>query len=303
MHGCRGRGQRRSVALRHREAWIARRLRRDKRGRRHRKLRQCGGRSEHRRRRLLPEAFTDNCLVNVVALGLLRTDRILHSRVPPGGADYDLVLVGKATDGSGFGGAAFASLVLDAGEAQANKSAVQVPDPFLKNVIMRATAAVVDAVFDAGIAVGFKDLGAGGIMGSSSELCGAGGFGARIDIEAIPQAVRGLPPFVVACAETQERMLWAVPKNFTPTVLSIYNERFTLPDVASGARAAVIGHVTEDKRYVVHAMGETVIDVPIDVLTEPVRIERVRAAQGSASAGPTAKRNMPDSKLLTWQGF
>jgi len=109
------------------------------------------------------DAFTDNCLVNVVALGLLRADRILHSRVPPGGVDYDLVLVGKATDGSGFGGAAFASLVLDAGEAQANKSAVQVPDPFLKAAIMRATAAVVDAVFAAGIAVGFKDLGAGAL--------------------------------------------------------------------------------------------------------------------------------------------
>src|SRR5450755_4823317 len=84
------------------------------------------------------ESFTENCLVNVVALGLVRADRILHSRVPTGGAGYDLVLVGKATDGSGFGGAAFASLVLDAGEAQANKSAVQVPDPFLKNVIMHA---------------------------------------------------------------------------------------------------------------------------------------------------------------------
>ncbi|HEY7981603.1 MAG TPA: phosphoribosylformylglycinamidine synthase subunit PurL [Candidatus Eremiobacteraceae bacterium] len=231
------------------------------------------------------DAFTDNCLVNVVALGLLRTDRILHSRVPPQGADYDLVLVGKATDGSGFGGAAFASLVLDAGEAQANKSAVQVPDPFLKNVIMRATAAVIDAVFETGVAVGFKDLGAGGIMGSSSELCGAGGFGARIDIEAIPQAVPGLPPFVVACAETQERMLWAVPRSFTPTVLSIYNERFTLPEVASGARATVIGRVTEDKRYVVHAMGEAVIDVPIDVLTQPVVVERVRAEPATKPDG------------------
>lgn len=224
------------------------------------------------------EAFTDNCLVNVVALGLVRTDRILHSRVPDGGADYDLVLVGKATDGSGFGGAAFASLVLDAGEAQANKSAVQVPDPFLKNVIMHATAAVIDAVLDAGIEVGFKDLGAGGIMGSSSELCSAGGFGALIDIEAIPQAVTGLPPFVVACAETQERMLWAVPSAFTPTVLAIYNERFTLPEVASGARAAVIGRVTREQQYVVRAMGESVIDLPIDVLTTPIKVERRRAA-------------------------
>ena len=213
------------------------------------------------------DSYTDNCLVNVVALGLVRADRIIHSRVPPGGAGYDLVLVGKATDGSGFGGAAFASLILDASQSQANKSAVQVPDPFLKNVIMRATYAVCEQVFKAGLAVGFKDLGAGGIMGSSSELCSAGGFGARIDIESVPQAVAGLPPFVIACAETQERMLWAVPPSFTPTLLSIYNERFTLPEVASGARAAVIGTVTEEKRYVVRAGGDAVIDLPIDVLT------------------------------------
>src|SRR4029077_14564201 len=174
-------------------------------------------------------------------------------RVPEGGEGYDLVLVGKETDASGFGGAAFASLVLDAKQAEANKSAVQVPDPFLKNVIMRASYAAFDIIHERRLAVGFKDLGAGGIMGSSSELCGAGGFGALIDIEAIPQAVTGRPPFVVACAETQERMLWAVPSAFTPTVLAIYNERFTLPEVASGARAAVIGRVTREQRYVVRA--------------------------------------------------
>jgi phosphoribosylformylglycinamidine synthase subunit PurL len=230
------------------------------------------------------ESYTDNCLVNVVALGLVRADRIIHSRVPPGGAGYDLVLVGKATDGSGFGGAAFASLILDAGQAQANKSAVQVPDPFLKNVIMRATYAVCEEVFKAGLAVGFKDLGAGGIMGSSSELCSAGGFGARIEIESVPQAVSGLPPFVIACAETQERMLWAVPPSFTPTLLSIYNERFTLPEVAAGARAAVIGTVTEEKRYVVRAGGSAVIDLPIDVLTGSIAREVVDA--GPTSVGP-----------------
>jgi phosphoribosylformylglycinamidine synthase II len=226
------------------------------------------------------DSYTDNCLVNVVALGLVRADRIIHSRVPPGGAGYDLILVGKATDGSGFGGAAFASLILDASQAQANKSAVQVPDPFLKNVIMRATYAVCDEVFKTGLAVGFKDLGAGGIMGSSSELCSAGGFGAQIEIESVPQAVAGLPPFVIACAETQERMLWAVPPSFTPALLSIYNERFTLPEVAAGARAAVIGKVTEEKRYVVLAGGSAVIDLPIDVLTGSI------ARDGPTSVGP-----------------
>jgi len=216
-------------------------------------------------------SFKDNCLVNVVALGIVERDRIIHSRVPENGEGYDLVLVGKATDASGFGGAAFASLVLDEQEAQANKSAVQVPDPFLKNVIMRASYAVFDMIHERKLAVGFKDLGAGGIMGSSSEICSAGGFGAIIDIDSVPVAVVGLPPFVVAMAETQERMLWAVPPSFTPDLLAVYNQRFTLPDVSAGACAAVIGKATRERRYLVRAGGSAVIDVPIEVLTQPVR--------------------------------
>jgi phosphoribosylformylglycinamidine synthase subunit PurL len=216
-------------------------------------------------------SFRDNCLVNVVALGFVESERIIHSRVPYGGEGYDLVLVGKATDASGFGGAAFASLVLDAQEAEANKSAVQVPDPFLKNVIMRASYAAFDVIHERKLAVGFKDLGAGGIMGSSSELCSAGGFGAIIEIDAVPVALRGLAPFVIAMAETQERMLWAVPPSFTPELLSIYNEQFTLPEISANARAAVIGKVTREKRYVLRAGGTAVCDVPIEVLTQPVR--------------------------------
>lgn len=236
-------------------------------------------------------SYMDNCLVNVVALGIVRTDRIIHSRVPENGEGYDLILVGKATDASGFGGAAFASLVLDAHEAQSNKSAVQVPDPFLKSVIMRATYAVCAEAFARGVPVGFKDLGAGGIMGSSSELCSAGGFGATIDVDAVPVAADGLPPFVIACAETQERMLWAVPASFTPAVLGIYNERFTLPDVAANAGAAVIGSVTRDKRYRLVARGTLVCDVPIDVLTGSITVEREAAdpdASGRRSDAPIA---------------
>ena len=215
-------------------------------------------------------SYRDNCLVNVVALGIVERNRIIHSRVPARGEDYDLVLVGKATDASGFGGAAFASLALDAGQAQANKSAVQVPDPFLKNVIMRASYAAFDLIWERKLEVGFKDLGAGGIMGSSSELCSAGGFGAIIDVSAIPVALPGLSPFVVMMAETQERMLWAVPPSFTQELLALYNERFTLPEVSSNARAAVIGKVIREPRYAARVNGRSVIDLPIEVLTKPV---------------------------------
>ena len=221
------------------------------------------------------ESFADNCLVNVVALGTLRADAIIHSRVPPDGDGYDLVLVGKATDASGFGGAAFASLVLDASLAQANKSAVQVPDPFLKSVIMRASYAAFEEIRKRGLRVGYKDLGAGGIMGSSCEIANAGGFGAEIDVDKVPVAMAGLPPSVVACAETQERMLWAVPPSFTPALLEIYNDRFGLPEISANARAQVIGKVTKEKRYVVRTAGETVMYLPIEVLAGPIVAPRV----------------------------
>ncbi|MBU0615669.1 MAG: phosphoribosylformylglycinamidine synthase, partial [Nanoarchaeota archaeon] len=71
------------------------------------------------------DTFDDNCLVNVVACGLIKEKDIIHSAAPEDSEGYDIVVIGKATDNSGFGGAAFASLVLDEEDAEANKGAVQ----------------------------------------------------------------------------------------------------------------------------------------------------------------------------------
>ena len=221
------------------------------------------------------EGFRDNVLVNVVALGLIEESQIIHSAAPPGSAGWDIVLVGKATDRSGFGGAAFSSLVLDADDAQANKGAVQVPDPFLKNVIMRASYRVFDVIRERGLTVGFKDLGAGGIMGCTAELVASGGFGAIVDLDRCPTSQAGLPPAVIAVGETQERLAWIVPPEFTPELLAIYNEEFSLPEIARGAQAAAIGTVTEQASYLLRHGGATVMDVPIDFLTGGIRYDRV----------------------------
>ncbi|MBV8363766.1 MAG: phosphoribosylformylglycinamidine synthase, partial [Candidatus Eremiobacteraeota bacterium] len=149
------------------------------------------------------EGFNENCLVNVIALGIVKENQIIHSKAPANSDGWDIVLVGKATDASGFGGAAFASLTLDAADAEANKGAVQVPDPFLKNVIMRATYRVFEYLRERKITAGFKDLGAGGIMGCTAELCAAGGFGAIIDLDDVSTAQANLPPAVIAVGETQ----------------------------------------------------------------------------------------------------
>ena len=219
-------------------------------------------------------SFDDNVLVNVVALGLVKQADIIHSKAPADSLGWDIVLVGKATDRSGFGGASFSSITLDEADAQANKGAVQVPDPFLKNVIMRASYAVFAELRRRGITAGFKDLGAGGLAGCSAELVAAGGFGARIDLERAPTAQPNLPPPVIAIGETQERLCWIVPPAFTPELLRIYNETFSLPSIARGACAAAIGTVTDTGRYVATHGGRVVMDVPLDFLTEGVRYNR-----------------------------
>ena len=246
------------------------------------------------------EGFNDNCLVNVIALGLVKEDEIIHSRAPKNSAGWDIVLVGKATDASGFGGASFSSLTLEEENQEANKSAVQVPDPFLKNVIMRATYRVFEHLREKKITAGFKDLGAGGIMGCTAELCASGGYGAIIDLDDVNVAVENLPPEVIAVGETQERLCWILPGDVTLDVLRIYNEEFSLPEIARGARAVVIGAVQSDKRYVMRHGSEIVMDVPIDFLTGAISNERevktchpeprarARESKG-ARAAPTAR--------------
>ncbi len=213
------------------------------------------------------EGFDDNCLVNVVALGIVKESEIIRSHAPPGADGWDVVLVGKATDPSGFGGASFSSVTLDSTDEESNKGAVQVPDPFLENVLMRASYRVFALLHERGIVAAFKDLGAGGIMGCSAEIVASGGYGADLNLDEVNVAVGGLPPEVIAVGETQERLLWVLPPDLTPDVLAIYNDEFTLPQVAFNARATVVGRVTHAKRYVLRYRGAIVMDVDIDFLT------------------------------------
>ena len=240
------------------------------------------------------EGFKDNCLVNVVALGIVKEKEIIHSRAPAGSEGWDIVLIGKATDRSGFGGAAFSSLVLDEKDAEANKGAVQVPDPFLKNVIMRASYRAFDVIRELGLTVGFKDLGAGGIMGCTAELAAGGGYGARIALERCPTSQLDLPPAVIAVGETQERLAWVVPPSFTPRLLQIYNEEFSLPQIARHACAAVIGTVTAEKDYVLTHHGDEVLHVPIDFLTAGVKYERPYVLP------PASEKDTPSNRKTKW---
>ncbi len=245
-------------------------------------------------------SFDDNCLVNVVAVGLVPVDHITHSAVPPEARDedYDLVLVGKPTDWSGMGGAAFASATLDADAATENKGSVQVPDPFLKRVLTVANREVLHQAREAGLTVGFKDLGAGGVSCVTSELADAGGFGwladaggfgCDVDLARVHTAGDDVPARVVACSETQERYCLAVPARFTDEALRIYNEEFALPTLYEGACARRIGRVTTDGVYRLRHGDRVLSESPVETVTCGVSYARTEApALPPTDPGPKA---------------
>ena len=221
-------------------------------------------------------SYDENCLVNVVAVGLVREDEIVRSRVPTEAAaePYDVILIGKPTDPSGFGGATFASRILDEAKALDDKYAVQVPDPFLKRMLTVATAEVMATARARGLAIGFKDLGAGGIACATSELGAAAGLGVRIDLSSVVVAEEGMLPEVIACSETQERYCLVVPRRFTEEVLRVYNETFELPELCHGAMARVIGEVIPEARFVLEHEGSTVCDASTEAITTGISYDR-----------------------------
>jgi phosphoribosylformylglycinamidine synthase len=230
-------------------------------------------------------SFNENCLVNVVAVGVVAVDRILHSAVPPAAAEepYDLVLVGKPTDWSGMGGAAFASATLDAAAATENKGSVQTPDPFLKRILTVANRAVLALAEREEAALGFKDLGAGGVSCVTSEMCDAGGFGCDVDLALVHAADDDVPARVIACSETQERYGLAVPARLTARVLQIYNEDYALPTLYDGACARRIGAVTRERRFVLRCGDRMLAEAPIEAITRGISYDRTSEAPAAVA--------------------
>ncbi len=220
--------------------------------------------------------FNDNCLVNVAALGIVPIDHIIRSRVPEAATHepYDVILIGKSTDSTGFGGAAFSSATLDAANDMANMGAVQVHDPFLKRVIAEAIKALFKRVAEKQIPIGFKDLGAGGIACATSEIAVAGGFGVRVNLNAVNMASDTLPPEVIAASETQERFCLVVPRTFSHEVLHLFNTTFDLPAIYHKAGAAIIGEVIPENRYILTHNDQEVCNLPVEAITTEVKAVR-----------------------------
>ena len=176
--------------------------------------------------------YAGNPLVNVLCIGALPTDRLVLARAS--GTGNLAVLLGAGTGRDGIGGVSVLASAGFSGDADgAKRPNVQVGDPFEEKRLIEACLALLDA----GLVVGFQDLGGAGLACATSETAARGGVGMDIDVSAVPRREPDMAAWEVMTSESQERMLAIV----TPEAWSRVEELCRRWEV----QASVIGHVAD----------------------------------------------------------
>jgi phosphoribosylformylglycinamidine synthase len=198
-------------------------------------------------------SFERNCLVDVVCVGLGRKDKlVLGEARNPGDLVY---LVGGRTGRDGIRGASFASKTLT-DKSDTERSAVQVPDPFTKKLIIEA---ILEAV-EAKIVQGMKDLGGGGLTCGLSEIAAKAGTGIEIDLDNIQTREPNMQPGEIMISESQERMLLLIKVQDERRVVNIL-DKWELG-------YAKIGQVTKDGLLTIRRGNEVVAKAPAKFVAE-----------------------------------
>ncbi len=173
------------------------------------------------------------------------------------------------------------------------RSTMQVGDPFMGKLILEACLELMST----DLLEGIQDMGAAGLTSSSVEMAGRAENGIEIDLDSVPRRARNMSPYEILLSESQERMLLVAKKGCENAVLELC-KKWDLD-------AAIIGRVTDTKRWVVTATpgydpldgappkGEKKVaaDIPVGVLTDDAPVyDRPRKA-----GPPTADVAVPES--------
>ncbi|HET7231720.1 MAG TPA: phosphoribosylformylglycinamidine synthase subunit PurL [Longimicrobium sp.] len=198
-------------------------------------------------------AYEGNPLVNAMCVGLMKHEDLI--RGVAAGVGNPIMAVGAKTGRDGIHGATFASAELSE-ESEAKRPQVQVGDPFTEKLLLEASLELIKS----GHIVGIQDMGAAGLVSSSTEMAARGGTGVDIEITKVPVRETGMTPYEILLSETQERMLVVAKNGHDEDVRAILG-KWDLD-------AETIGRVTETGRYVVRENGTVVVDIPGEPLVE-----------------------------------
>jgi phosphoribosylformylglycinamidine synthase len=230
------------------------------------------------------ETYAGNPLVNVLCLGIARSDALVKGTAA--GLGNPVYYVGARTGRDGIHGATMASAEFDERSAE-KRPAVQVGDPFMEKLLLEACLELMktDAL------VGVQDMGAAGLTCSTSEMGARGNSGIDIDVKDVPQRETGMTPYEIMLSESQERMLLVVKRGHEAEVERIF-EKWDL-------HAARIGQVTGDGVLRVRSHGTIVAEIPNKALVDeapvynrpmvrPAYLDEVRKLDWTALRPPPA---------------
>jgi phosphoribosylformylglycinamidine synthase subunit PurL len=205
-------------------------------------------------------AYSDNCLVNAMCVGLLPSDRL--TRAAAGGVGNVIALYGATTGRDGIGGASvLASQELGEG-AQEKRPSVQIGDPFTGKKLIETSVELTER----GLVESLQDLGAAGLASSLAEMA-RGGRGIDVHLDRVPLRELDLEPWEIMISESQERMVAVV----SPEKVAAVEEVCRRWELAF----AVIGEVTDTGALRAFFDGEEEGDIPARLLTDEAPRYRV----------------------------
>ncbi|GLK86235.1 phosphoribosylformylglycinamidine synthase subunit PurL [Ancylobacter defluvii] len=195
--------------------------------------------------------YDGNCLVNAMAVGLADADKIFYAKAT--GVGLPVVYLGSKTGRDGIHGASMASAEFGEG-AEEKRPTVQVGDPFAEKLLLEACLEIMEA----GCVVAIQDMGAAGLTCSAVEMGAKGDLGIELDLDKLPCREAGMSAYEMMLSESQERMLMVIAPGKEEQAEAIFRKW--------GLDFAIVGHTTDNLRFVVKHKGEVKADLPIKEL-------------------------------------
>jgi phosphoribosylformylglycinamidine synthase II len=192
-------------------------------------------------------SFSEYCLVDVASIGFGRRDTIVRNT-----ADLDdlIILVGGLTGRDGIHGASFASKTY----IHHDRSAVQIPDPFLEKLLIEA---ITEAVEEGAIKA-LKDLGGGGLSCCLSEMSDSLGKGFDIELSEVHVKEKRMSAQELMLSESQERMLIITDELKIKNLRRIF-EKYELKFV-------ILGKVKDHRNLIIRHKEKIVANIPSNIV-------------------------------------
>jgi len=236
---------------------------------------------------LFEPCYSNNPLVNALALGIARREELFFARAR--GVGNPVIYVGAKTGRDGIHGASLLASAEFSEQSEQKRPNVQVGDPFLEKLLLEACLEAMRT----GAVVAIQDMGAAGLTSSSSEMASRGGVGIEIDLSRVPQREAGMTPYEMMLSESQERMLLVGERGRERELFDVFHKW--------GLDAMEIGRVTEDGMLRVFYQGRVAAEIPAHALAEEgPRYERpiLKPDAGSIPSAPLIEF-LPERSDLT----